>query len=163
MPGSKQHVHEDAMAVDVEPALDCAHALDSRLHEAVVPARPHADVLDVLEELVDGRVVPVGHAPRERGDRLAPPRRPNGEPGERRRRNVAVALRAHAPLADRLRALAPRRRGIGAVAEDDDLLRREPAVAQRRVRAEPRQASADDCTRRVHGYLTEPASSPWTK
>ena len=38
--------------------------------------------------------------------------------------------------------------------------RREPAVAQRRVRGDAGEPAADD--RDVH-YFTEPASSPWTK
>ena len=57
---------------------------------------------------------------------------------------MAVALRAHPPLPDRRRPHPPGRCGIRVGAEDDDLVRREPAVPQRRVRGEPREPAADD-------------------
>ena len=46
-------------------------------------------------------------------------------------------------------------------AEDGDLVRLEPAAAQRLVRDEAGEPAADD--RDARHYFTEPASSPWTK
>src|SRR5205823_570657 len=114
--------------------------------------------IDVLEELVDRRVVAV----EERLDeRPRPPRRgTHREPRERGRRDVPVALRAHAPLADRGGAHAPGRRRIGIRAEDRDLVRLEPAVPERGVADQRGEPVADD---RGGHYLTEPASRPCTK
>ena len=66
---------------------------------------------------------------------------------------MAVALRAHRPLPDRRRSLPPGSGRVGVVAEDGDLRRLEPAVAQRRVRGEPAEPGADDRSARCHGLL----------
>ena len=55
-PGASRTWREDAVALDVEAALDGANALDARAAKALVPAGALADLGDVLEELLDGRV-----------------------------------------------------------------------------------------------------------
>ena len=127
--------------------------------EASVPAAPRAQPLDVREELAHGRVVAVEQRADERHGRAASDRRAEGEPGERRRQAVPVALGAHLALPDRCSPTPERPRRVVVRAEDGDLLRLELA-AQGLVRREPGEAGPDD--RDTH-YLTEPASSPWTK
>ena len=155
----EQHVREALAAVELEAAVDGSHALDAPPHEALVPAGALAHVRGVLEELVDRRPVAVAGAQRERRRATPPPRRAHREPGERGRRDVPVALRAHPPLPDRARPRGPRLGRVGAVAEDDDLVRLEPSVTQRRVRAEAGEPASDD----RDSHFTEPARSPWTK
>ena len=164
MPGSEQDVAEDAVPVELEAALHRPHPLDPRPPEALVPAAARAQLVDVVEEELDGRPVAVADAEDERRE-VPPPRRlPRGEAGERGRPAVPVALRAHQPLADRGRARPPGSGRVGVVAEDGDLGRLEAAVAQRRVGDEPAEPGADDGDARCHGsYFTEPASRPWTK
>ena len=109
------------------------------------------------------RVVPVERPRRRaaRGER-PPQRRRTASPGN------AVG-RQWPSLSERISrcriAAARRRHGAGRVAlgpEDGDLLRLEPAAAQRLVRREPGEPAS---RRRAHAaiYFTEPASRPWTK
>ena len=151
-------------AVELEAAVDRAHALDARAADARRPSRVRvAQLLDVLEELLDGRVVAVADATRRaaRRRRAAAPRAPRAR--ERRRQAVPVALRAHRALPDRGRARrATPPPGSASVAEDGDLVRLErrrgAASRTRRSRPSPPPTIA---TRRDH--FTEPARSPWTK
>ena len=79
---------------------------------------------------------------------------------------MAVALRAHPPLPDGLRAPQPGGERVRIEPEDDHLGRLQPAVAQGRVGDEAAEPASDDRDGRVHcgkSYLTEPASSPSTK
>jgi hypothetical protein len=142
--GRDENVPEPAVLVELELVGEGADAGDARTAEARVPAGLLAKLGDVLEEGGDGRVVPVDERLQEGNDGAVPNRLANGEPGERRREAVTVALRAHTLLADRRRAHAPRSRGIRVGPEDEDLARLDPAVAERRLRGEPGEAAADD-------------------
>src|SRR5205085_8093634 len=153
-----QDVAEDAVPVELEAAVDRAHLVHARAHEGIVPAAALALLVDVREELVDGRVVTIEQRLDERPGRAPPPRGAQCESGKRRRQTVAVALRAHLALPDRGRPPAPHGRGIVLRSEDDDVVN--PTMPQRQVCGEAREPAADDC--RAH-YLTEPASRPCTK
>jgi hypothetical protein len=159
MPGGEKDVPE-AVAVELEAALDRPHAIDAAQDEALVPAAPLAQPLDVGEELLDRRVVAVGDGLEQRSQRAPPRHTPEGEAGEGAREAVAVALGAHLPLPDRRGAHPPRRRGVGVRPEDRDLAGRE-GPAQGLVRGEARESGAHD--RDARHYFTEPASSPCTK
>ena len=154
-----EHVPENAVAVELEAAVDGAHALDPFAVQARVPAAARAQPLDVCEELPHRWVEAVAERAHQRRRRAAAHRRAERQPRKRRRPAVAVALRAHLALPDRGRAPPERRRRIVVGAEDRDLARLELA-AQGLVRREPGQAGSDDGD--AH-YFTEPASSPWTK
>ena len=112
------------------------------------------------QELVHGRVIAVEHGVEQRPERAAPADARDGEPRERGRAAVAVALRAHLALPDRRRSHAPGGRRIGVRPEHRDVARRERA-AQRLVRGEPGEPGTDH--RHLRHHFTEPASSPWTK
>src|SRR5581483_12016602 len=58
----EQHVAEDAVSFEREAAVDGADALDPVCAEALVPARPPTHVLDVLQEQLERRPVPVADA-----------------------------------------------------------------------------------------------------
>ena len=160
VPRREQDVAEGAVRIELEAAVDRPHLLHTGLPPAPVPAAPVAQLVDVAEELVDRRPVAVADAQEERDRRPAPRRLPRGEAGEAGRVAVAVALGAHALLADRGRTHAPRPGRIVRVAEDGDLLRVEPGVTQRRVRDEAAEPGTDDGAARHPRYLTEPASRP---
>ena len=147
--------HVDVAAVDDADAVDACKA------HAVVPAAGRAELLDVLEELADSRVVAVADASHERSDRPAPARLANREPWERGRQAVAVAFRAHVRLANCRRAPAPGRCRVALLCENGDLVRLDTSATQGQVRDEPDESAADDRDAAVH--LTEPASSPSTK
>ena len=142
--GGDEDVPEDAAAADVEAAVDRADPVDPPRHEALVPAAALPQLLDVAEEGGDGGPVAVADAEHERPQVAAPHRFARGQTGKRRRVAVAVALGAHQPLPDRGRARAPGGRRVRRVAEDRDLARREPGVAQCRERDEAPEPGADD-------------------
>src|SRR6185437_738117 len=98
-----------------------ADARDAAAAEARVPARSLANLACVFEELLDRRVVAVCERREERPHRPGSLCLPNREPGKRRGAQVAVRLRAHPLLADRLRTLAPNRGGVVVRPVDDDL------------------------------------------
>src|SRR5262249_38166176 len=158
----EEHVAEDAFAFEVEAAFDCPDARDPTWHERLVPVRPPAHVLDVLEELADRRVVAVADALHDGPGIPAAQRGADGEPREARRQAVPVALRAHPALPDRLCSPAPGLGGISAGGiEDGDVLH--VPVAERGMRDEPGQAAADHGDVPDRGHLTEPANRPCTK
>ena len=154
MTRGEQDVAEGAEPVELEAAFDRADALDPRSLEALVPARPLPQLGGVLEELGDGRVVPVEDAQHERTEAPAPPRLPHRQARERGGEAVPVALRAHQPLPDRGDSRAPDPGRIGVRAEDADLVRLEAAVAQRLVRREPGEPASHD--RDLGGHAPEP-------
>ena len=156
----------DARAVELEAAVDRADALDRAARTtASSQPRPRAQLVDVLEELGDGRVVAVADALHERPRVAAagtPTRtaRPGNEVGRQwpslseriRRCRIDSARRRHA-------AAGSRAAGI----EDGDVLdaRRGAASRTRRTRRARRRRSRT--SREAIAHLTEPASSPWTK
>ena len=156
---SEQHMREP-LAVQLEAAVDGPHPLDSTQDETLVPATPLTEPLDVGKELVHRRVIAVEHGVEQRPGRAASADARDGEPRERSREAVAVALGAHLLLPDRPGPNPPGGSGIGIRSEHRDLTWRERA-AQRLVRGESRKPGTDDRNPRHH--FTEPASSPWTK
>jgi hypothetical protein len=114
---------------------------DSGLTERGVPPAVPTDRVHIGEELVDRRSVPIGHREQQRQQVAGPPGAPCGEPGKRVRAAVAVRLGAHVGLSDRGCARAPRGRGIGRVAEDDDV---DVRVCEGRLRRQRRETRADD-------------------
>ena len=92
MAGGDEHVAERAEVVELEAAVDCPDPLYAPAPEALVPAALDANLFDVVEELVDGRVLAVEPAFDERDRALAPERGADRETGEGARRAVAVAL-----------------------------------------------------------------------
>src|SRR5919108_6432738 len=163
MAGRDQHVAEDALAVELEAAVDCAHAADPLRHDALVPSAVLADLGDVVEELLDGRVVAVEERRDERCGAPVPNGAANCEPGPRGRRRVPVALRAHARLPDGGGARPPRGGRIRVCVENGDLARFEPPMPEGCIRDEAGQPAADDPDLSRHCYLTEPAKRPCTK
>jgi hypothetical protein len=133
--GRDEDVRERPVAVDREAAVDRLDARDAARAEARVPPAPSAYLVGVREEVGDRRVVAVRDGREERPRVAAPDRGAHGEPGKRRRREMAVGLRAHPLLANRGRTRAPLGRRVGVRAEDRDLGRLDAAVAQRRVRS----------------------------
>ena len=113
-------------------------------NDALVPAASPAKLVDVAQELVDGRSVAVAGGLHERHQLAAAYRLSRRESRERGRVAMAVALGAHARLADRLGARAPGADGVRVWVEDDDLGRLEAAVAEGLVGDEAGQAAADD-------------------
>jgi hypothetical protein len=158
-----KHVDVRAPAVELEPVLDRADLADAAGAEALVPARGLPDFRDVLEELVDRRVVAVEEGEDERPGVPLAECRANGEPGEGRRRHMAVALRAHTALPDGGRTAAPLEGRIRVRSEHGDFGRREPPMAEGCIGDQPGEPAADDCAPFRHCYLTEPASRPCTK
>ncbi len=154
---------EGALSVELEAALDRPHATHPCRTEAGVPAGPRPHPLDVLEELRHRGAVAVGGTAHEGAHRPLAQRRLHREARERGRRDVSVALRAHPPLPDGGCAGPPGAGGIPVPAEHGDLGRLEAPMAEGRIGREAGQASAHDRAPFRHGYLTEPARSPWTK
>ena len=143
MAARHEHVTEHAGIAHLEAAVDRPDAVDPTLDDRAVPPRSLAQLVDVLEELRHRRVVAAAHALHERPRVAAPERRAHGEPRERGGQAVPVALGAHPPLPDRLRAPPPGgRRVASARVEDRDVL--DPRVTQRGMRDEPGQPAADD-------------------
>ena len=141
MAGRDQHVRERPFAVELEAAVDGAHARDATLDEARLPAaslRAPRSACATKSSTV--RVVAVGDRLGERphASRAATPRAPRA-PGTTRRGEMPVRLRAHPPLADRLGAPAPHRGRVVVRAEDRDLLRpRSRRAGASRSRRAPR-------------------------
>ena len=97
--GRHEDVREGA-AVEREPAVDRLDPADPLLAEAPVPAGALAHRGRVLEE-ADARVVAVRQGPQERRRVARAHGLAHGQAGEGRGAEVAVRLRAHAPLPDR--------------------------------------------------------------
>src|SRR5919198_257629 len=154
-----------AVAVELEAAVHGPDAADPGKADARLPPARLPQLLDVLEERVDARVIAVADALQERRERAPPASLAHRQPGKGGGQAVAVALRAHPALADCRRPPAPSGRRIELGAEDGDLVRRNSAVQQGRVGDESGQAATDDgaAAGRLAAHFTEPASSPWTK
>ena len=163
MAGGEQDVLKDALPVQPEAALHRPHLLDASDAQPRVPGRPLPQLLHVLEEGADGRVVAVANALEERRGRAAMQRVPNGQSRPGGREAVPVALRAHLALSNRRGTTPPGRGRVDLGAEDGDLLRLDPAVEEGRVGDEADQSAADDRAAVPFGHFTEPARSPCTK
>ena len=159
----EQDVREDAVPVDLEPALDRPHALDARGLEALVPAGGGTQLVDVVEELRDGRVVAVEERLDERRRAPAADRRADGEPGKGAGRAVPVALGAHPPLADGRGAHPPHGRRVRVRRRTRRFRPVRAPFPEGGMGTQAGEAAADDCARPRHGYLTDPARRPWTK
>ena len=125
---------------------------------ALVPAVRAAQLLDVVEELADGRVVAVAHALHER-PRVAPPeRRADREPGEATSAGSARRSPSASAAGGSPRPGAATRRRVGARGvEDRHVVRLDAAVHERRVRDEAGQAAADDRARPRDGRVISPS------
>ena len=89
---------ERSVTAELEAAVDSADALDERAPEARVPAAARPELLDVVEELLDGRVEAVGSEAtsgtgerRRTAARTASPETRSGGSGRRSRSACAAA------------------------------------------------------------------------
>ena len=145
-------MRERPFAVDGEPAVDRAHALDALQAEAPLPAGALAHRVRVREELVARSGGSGSRAVRSSGA---------GEPRRSASRTASPGNDAGArcpSLSERMRccridAARVRHTSVGSLVrpEDDDLVRAQPAVPQRRVRRERREPATDD--RAAHGAI----------
>ena len=149
MTGRDEHVAE-RRAVDGEPVVDRCDAVDPLAAEALFPAAPAHAPTRRAQEILDARVVAIRDGRNERRHRQCARGFANREPGERRCRDVAVGLGAHALLADRRGPSAPDLGRVLVRAVDGDLLRLHAAATQRRVRRECGEPATDD--RAAHGF-----------
>ena len=133
-----------AADLELEAAVDGGHAVDPIGHDARVPAASPAKLVDVAQELVDRRSVAVAGGLHERRQLAASNRLSGREARERPRVAVAVALGAHAHLADRRGARTPRADGVRIGVEDRNLGRLDTSVPEGLVGDEAGQAAADD-------------------
>ncbi len=76
---------------------------------------------------------------------------------------MPIALGTHETLPNRGRAAAEGGRRIRVHTEHVDFVRLEASFSEGRIRDEAREAAAHNGATFRHGYLTEPASRPWTK
>jgi hypothetical protein len=154
MAGCEKDVREHAVAVELEAALDRAHTFHPRPVKALVPPRALPELRHVLQELRHRRVIAVANGLDERDNAAPPPGGTDRQARKGRWQTVAVALRAHTPLADRGGPAAPRGCRIGVRAEHRDLPRCEPPMPEGCIGDEAGEAAADDCARLRHGSGT---------
>ena len=121
------------------------------------PRRPStcsAQLVDVAQELVDARPVAVRHRAEQRAEPAAADRLARRQARKGGGVAVAVALRAHPLLSDRLRPRPPGASRARVGIEDRDLAALDAAVQQRHVGDKPAEPAADDRDATVHDRAT---------
>ena len=151
-PGASRTWRKVPCPSSAKPSVDGAHALDTLEPEALVPAAARAQLVDVPEELVDGRSVPVADAQQERRQRRAAVRprarrAPGTSSGSSGRRSRSACAAGGSPPRGRARRPA----GSGSSPKTAISPGSRPAVAQRRVGDEAAEPCADDRAPLGHG------------
>ena len=163
MAGGDEHMAKAAGVVELAAALDGRDPLHALSPKALVPPALGADLVDVLEELAHSRVIAVEPALHEWNRALATERRADREPRKRARRAMAVALGAHATLANRRRPHPPLAGRVGVRSEHVDFGGSESPVSEGCIADEAREPPADNRALLRAAHFTEPARSPCTK